>query len=68
MPPSEHVGMQLGMQHYQHHRTPTCVDTAGGPAVAASGSWATKEHATNNKDMTHDSHRRIDGQHYSVLL
>ena len=38
MPPSELVGMQLGMRHQQHHRTPTCVDTAGEPAVAASGS------------------------------
>ena len=64
MPPSELVGMQLGMRHQQHRRTPTCVDTAGEPAVAASGSWATKEHAKNNEDVTHDSHRRIDGQHY----
>ena len=23
-----------------------------------------KEHATNKEDVTHDSHRRIDGQHY----
>ena len=39
MPPtSELVGMQLGMRHQQHHRTPTCVDIAGKPAVAASGS------------------------------
>ena len=35
---SIHDGMQLGMQHHQHHRTPTCVDTAGEPAVAASAS------------------------------
>ena len=64
MPPSELVGMQLVMRQQQHHRTPTCVDTAGEPAVAASASWATKEHAKNNEDVTHDSHRRIDGQHY----
>ena len=38
MPPSELVGMQLGMRHQQHHRTPTFVETAGKPAVAASGS------------------------------
>ena len=38
MPPIELVGMQLGMRHLQHHRTPTCVDTAGGLAVAASAS------------------------------
>ena len=38
MPPSELVGMQLGMRQQQHHRTPTCVDTAGEPAVAASAS------------------------------
>ena len=38
MPPSELVGMQLGMRHQQLDRTPTFVETAGEPAVAASGS------------------------------
>ena len=25
-------------------------------------------HATNKEDMTHDSHRRIDGQHYYYVM
>ena len=33
MPPSELVGMLFVMRHRQHHRTPTGVDTAGGPAA-----------------------------------
>ena len=38
MPPSELVGLQLGMRHQQHHRTPKRVDTVGEPALSASGS------------------------------
>ena len=38
MPPSELVVMQLVMRHHQHHRTPTCVDTAEEHAVVASAS------------------------------
>ena len=43
-------------------RTLTCVDTAGEHAAVASVSRAMKEHATHKEDVTHDSHRRIDGQ------
>ena len=65
MPSSELVAMQLVMRHHQRHMQDayTCVDTAGEPAVAASGSSAMNVHATNKEDVTHDSHRRIDGQH-----
>ena len=45
---------------------PACVDTAGEHAVVASSSWAMNVHATNKEDVTRDSHRRIDGQHYIV--
>ena len=38
MPPSEFVVMQLVMRHHPHHKTPTCVDTAGDHAVVASAS------------------------------
>ena len=65
MPPSELVGIQLVMRHHPHHRTPTCVNTAGEHAVVAPASRAMNVHATNiEEDVTHDSHRRIDGQHY----
>ena len=43
---------------------PYLVDTAGEPAVAASASRAMHVHATDNEDVTHDRHRRVDGQHY----
>ena len=56
--------MQLVMRHHQHHRTTTCVNTAEEHAVVASASWAMNVLATNKEDVTHDSHRRIDGQHY----
>ena len=68
MPPSQLVVMQLVMRHDQHHKTPTCVETAGEYAVVASASRAMKEHSTNKEDVTHDSHRRIDGQHYYYNL
>ena len=36
MPTSELVVMQLVIRHHQHHRTPTCTDTAGEHAVVLS--------------------------------
>ena len=36
-------------------------------SVVASASWAMNVHVTNNEDVTHGSHGRIDGQQYYYM-
>ena len=66
LPQSELVVMWLVLRHHPHHKISRCRH-CGRSSNVASTSSAMKKHVTSEKDMAHDSHRRVDRHRLHLL-